>query len=159
MTSATIGRMKIDDDGRVRAAGVLLMTRRTPRQFLLMRHPRRWDLPKGHVDEGEDFQTAARRELTEETGIDPAQCQFDDAFGYQITYPVTYKKHPGRTFEKILRYFLAYVDGPVEVVVSEHEDYRWFDWTPPHLIQTQTIDGLLAAVEEHLRCRADRPGT
>ncbi len=143
--------MKIDDDGRVRAAGVLLMTRQPPRRFLLMRHPRRWDLPKGHVDEGEDFQTAARRELTEETGIDPAVCQFDPAFAYEIAYPVTYKRHPGRTFEKILRYYLAWIDHPVAVEPSEHDDYRWFDWDPPHQIQTQTIDGLLAAVEQHLQ--------
>jgi len=28
-----------------------------------------WSLPKGHIDPGEDAQTAAQREITEETGV------------------------------------------------------------------------------------------
>ncbi|MFN9976001.1 MAG: NUDIX domain-containing protein, partial [Phycisphaerae bacterium] len=31
--------------------------------FLLMRHPKRWDLPKGHVDPGETEMECALREL------------------------------------------------------------------------------------------------
>lgn len=32
-------------------------------------HPGKWDLPKGHAEEGEDLATAALRECGEETGL------------------------------------------------------------------------------------------
>lgn len=38
-------------------------------RWLLMRRNRRWDLPKGHVEPGEANETAALREVAEETGI------------------------------------------------------------------------------------------
>lgn len=132
------------------AAGVLLLTREPSPHFLLMRHPDRWDLPKGHCDEGEDFLTAAKRELVEETGIAAADCEFDADFYFDLHYPVTYRKQPGKTFEKHVRYFLAFYPQVVKIKLSEHEMSRWWPWSPPHQIQTQTIDPLLAAVADHL---------
>ena len=44
-------------ESEIRSCGVLVMTRSSPRKFLLMRHTKRWDLPKGHVDEGEETVT------------------------------------------------------------------------------------------------------
>ena len=52
------GGLVLDDEGRV-----LMMFRRN-----------KWDLPKGKVDEGEDTQTAAIREVQEETGIESIDC-------------------------------------------------------------------------------------
>jgi len=52
----------VDKSGRV-----LLMRWRDPHDGSLL-----WEPPGGGVDPGEDFLTAARRELTEETGLDPA---------------------------------------------------------------------------------------
>ncbi len=44
----------------------VLLTRRSP----LIREPGKWCLPGGHLDGGEDWQSAIRRELKEEIGID-----------------------------------------------------------------------------------------
>ena len=49
--------------------GVLIVRGEPIDSFLLMRHATRWDLPKGHIDEGETEIQCALRELVEETGI------------------------------------------------------------------------------------------
>ena len=35
--------------------------------------PHNWQFPQGGVDEGEDYEAAARRELAEETGVTSAE--------------------------------------------------------------------------------------
>jgi len=136
----------------VRAGGVLLLTDTRPRQFLLMRHPDRWDLPKGHCDGGETFLQAAKRELQEETGISPSRCRFADDFHFDLTYPVTYRGE-SKSRQKKIRYFLAFVPETVRITVTEHESYRWWPWNPPHQIQHRTVDPLLASVATYLQSK------
>lgn len=38
-------------------------------EWLMIHRNGRWDLPKGHVESGEDFATCAVREVAEETGV------------------------------------------------------------------------------------------
>jgi 8-oxo-dGTP pyrophosphatase MutT (NUDIX family) len=140
----------ISDAGIVRAAGVLLLTETDPPQFLLMRHANRWDLPKGHCDGEETYLETAVRELQEETGITAEMCRFDEHFQFDLTYDVTYKSRPGEIFSKNVRYFLARLPETVKIKVTEHESFYWFDWSPPHQIQAQTVDPLLAAVAAYL---------
>ena len=74
-----------------RSAGILVYrgTRDDP-QFLLLDYGRHWDYPKGHVEKGEDDQTAAIRELQEETGI--AAIELEDGFKHEMTYFFRHKK-------------------------------------------------------------------
>ncbi|GAA5506394.1 bis(5'-nucleosyl)-tetraphosphatase [Novipirellula caenicola] len=141
--------MKVSPDGGVRAAGILLMQKGPSRQFLLMRHPTRWDLPKGHCEAGETFRDTALRETQEETGIDPADIEIDPDFCFEIRYPVSYKKTGSQVFEKTVQYFLGYLADKPKLVLTEHDSAEWFDWNPPHAIQAQTIDPLLEAVATH----------
>lgn len=142
---------------RVRAAGILLITTEADRpQFLLMRHRDRWDLPKGHCEPGETFLQTALRETEEETGIAPELITIDEGFSFQLVYPVTYQRSGNQTFEKQVRYFLGFIETHPPLKISEHESAAWFDWDPPHQIQEQTIDPLLAAVAEHLKGREIR---
>lgn len=142
------------DESTVSAAGILLMTRpghqRAPQSFLLMRHADRWDLPKGHAEPEESLQETAIRETEEETGIAASQIELDPNFRFSITYPVRYRQHGDRSFQKTVHYFLGYVDEPCDVHCTEHLGAEWLRWNPPHRIQAQTIDPLLAAVHQHL---------
>ncbi|MCA9054267.1 MAG: NUDIX domain-containing protein [Planctomycetaceae bacterium] len=119
-----------------------------------MRHPTRWDLPKGHVDPGEDSEiSTALRELEEETGISADAIAIDPEFRFEHRYQVRSKRTGGEMWWKTLVVFLGRLTRSVEIEVTEHEGYRWFPWSPPHSIQTQTIDPLLAAVDAFLRSR------
>lgn len=136
----------------VRAAGMLLLhtADHQPVEFLLMKHAERWDLPKGHCDGDETFLEAAIREVEEETGIERNQYRLDPKFRFDLQYPVQYSRTGDQVFQKHVRYFLGLVDQPYDIRVTEHAGWQWWSWQPPHVIQSQTIDPLLAAVAEHL---------
>ena len=129
------------------------MTTTPDPQFLLMKHPDRWDLPKGHCEPEESFEDAALRETWEETGIPTDQIKLDPTFRFELSYPVRYKKTGDQVFTKHVVYFLGFVATPCDIELTEHQGFRWFPWQPPHHIQQQTIDPLLTAIEKHLASR------
>lgn len=141
----------------VRAAGMLLVSVHPRKQFLLLRHPKRWDLPKGHCEEGESFLDTAIRETEEETGIAASAITIDDGFSFEVTYPVTYRRTGDRVFTKTVRYYLGYLESIPSLTLTEHGEFQWFDWDPPHRIQTETIDPLLAAVDAYWQTHPNRP--
>ena len=112
-----------------------------------MRHADRWDLPKGHVDAGETNLQCALRELVEETGILQTDLIIDPSFRFLNRYVVQYKTGPPK--QKLLLIFLAELTRDVDIQLTEHIGYEWFPWSPPHQIQSQTIDPLLAQVAAH----------
>lgn len=136
-----------------KAAGILLITppdaKSGARKFLLMRHPNRWDLPKGHCDDDESFVETALRETEEETGLTRDRIALDPNFRFELRYPVQYKRHGEKTFEKHVVYFLGVIESTFTPHLTEHESFQWFDWQPPHSIQSETIDGLLDAAAKH----------
>lgn len=111
-----------------------------------MKHADRLDLPKGHVDPGETEIECALREMEEETGIDPDNVQLDPQFRFEHQYPVWPEKFDGEKCEKTLVIFLARLLKSVEIRPTEHPDYGWYAWRPPHKLQSQTIDPLLEQV-------------
>lgn len=137
-----------DSMREIKACGILIIRGRPIESFLLMRHKDRWDLPKGHMDAGETEMQCALRELTEETGIERSDIELDPGFRFTIKYEVNSKRY-GERCHKTVVYFLARLLRDVTITPSEHAGYEWFPWHPPHRIQEETIDPLLAAVETH----------
>jgi 8-oxo-dGTP pyrophosphatase MutT (NUDIX family) len=114
-----------------------------------MRHADRWDLPKGRVDPGESDLECACREFEEETGIPRSSIELDEAFRFELVYyPV--RKKTGTPDRKTLVIFLATVPDRPPIAATEHLGHEWVPWQPPHDIQEQTINPLLAAVAQHL---------
>jgi 8-oxo-dGTP pyrophosphatase MutT (NUDIX family) len=132
----------------VKSCGFLIVRGDPLREFLLMRHADRWDLPKGHLDPGESELDCALRELREETGIAPEDIEIVKDFRFTLEYPVQTPRDG--LADKTLVVFLARLKRDVAIQPTEHRDYRWFAWSPPHQIQTRTIDPLLAAVQHYL---------
>jgi 8-oxo-dGTP diphosphatase len=88
-------------------------------QVLIVHRPRYddWSLPKGKLDEGEDFQAAALREVREETGL---RCTLGDELE-----PTTYRDRKDRA--KIVRYWAMTVEDPTDVGTTDDEvdQMRW----------------------------------
>jgi bis(5'-nucleosidyl)-tetraphosphatase len=141
------------------SSGFLVFRMQKQLQFLLMKHSTRWDLPKGHLDTGETKQQAALRELMEETGILASDLWVDPTFVFENRYWVSYKRNGGQKQLKELTIYLGFltVDGSIET--TEHQGYAWFDWSPPHQIQVETIDPLLKEVHQYLQQQSQWPLT
>jgi len=133
-----------------------IVTRGNPLQeFLLMIHKDRLDLPKGHVDGNETEIECALRELAEETAIRKEDIEIDPEFRFATTYQVRPKKFKGEICEKTIIIYHAYLVRDVAIQVTEHPDYEWRPWDPPHRIQPETIDPLLERLERHLEREAE----
>lgn len=105
-----------------------------------------WGFPKGHVEKGESFRQAARRETLEETGV---RVVVDDPF------PPIYGRFSGRT--KRVFPFLGIPNGEDEPIPADGEnfDVRWWpitDLPPLHLYQRDAM----AHVKRYLRFKVDR---
>ena len=133
------------------SCGFIVVRREPNLSFLLMKHHDRWDIPKGHVDDGETEIQCALRELREETAITEKQLSIDGQFRFSFEYQVRLTKNGGELKPKRLVVFLATLTEPAEIVLTEHIGYEWFDWNPPHKIQLKTINPLMEAVEQHWR--------
>lgn len=131
----------------VAASGLVVLSRAQPQSVLLLKHKDRWDLPKGHAEEGEELLETAVRETEEETGILRAALDIDSDFRFDIEYELKNSKR-GRYLKRV-SYFLAHTESESEIQLTEHIGYEWFEW-PPERIQAQTIDPLLLAVKQHL---------
>lgn len=135
---------------KLKSCGVLVFRQTPRRSFLLMKHPHRYDLPKGHIEAGESEMDCALRELEEETGFPKEQIRIEPEFRFELTYQPRYRRFGGERVEKTVVIFLGWLLADnSEPKPTEHGAYEWFDWSPPHRIQSKTIDPLLTVVESH----------
>ncbi|WP_324278419.1 NUDIX domain-containing protein [Blastococcus brunescens] len=96
----------------VREQHVLLVHRRPDRRW----YPDVWDLPGGHVEDGEPPLTALIRELHEELGVhvDPPAC-----------VPVAEVPVPARSLHLRIRRVDAWRGTPVNRCPAEHDGIGW----------------------------------
>ena len=142
----------------LKSCGVIVFRREPEPSFLLLRHPDRYDLPKGHVKEGESELACAMREMTEETGLPAEAVRIEEGFRFTTTYHPRYRRHGGAVVEKTVVIFLGWLGEPRPIAVSEHGGFEWMRWQPPHRIEPKTVDQVLAQVEEFFRSRPNGPG-
>ena len=112
--------LESNEDPEVRAAGgVLVRSGAEGPEVAVIHRPKYedWSLPKGKLDDGEDFEQAALREVEEETGMRAE-------LGPELS-PISYRDRKGRT--KLVRYWLMrVVDGEFQPG-SEVDEVRWLD--------------------------------
>lgn len=91
--------------------------------FLLLLKPNReYDIAKGHIEKGESAEVAAKREIREETGLEP---EFLPYFSTSIKYFFSSRKQ--RVLKRV-RIFIA-KSGTEKVEISEeHIGYEWLSY-------------------------------
>jgi 8-oxo-dGTP pyrophosphatase MutT (NUDIX family) len=113
------------EEGEERAAGFVLFHRTDDRRrYLLLRHRdgAHWAFPKGRIEPGENERIAARREVAEETGLEPPQPiePFRTVSAYRF-------KRAGRPVSKTVVYFLGETDDMDVRLSGEHTEAAWLD--------------------------------
>lgn len=118
--------------------GNVLLQKRGPK----VQFPNRWDhSAAGHVDAGEEYESAAKRELAEELGVEGIALQ---EVAYYHKYRVIDGRHLNR-FHKVYVVHLA-ADYPFDLQKSELIAVKWF--THPAVMQlirerpNEVTDGL-----------------
>ncbi|MFB6100407.1 MAG: NUDIX domain-containing protein [Candidatus Nanohalobium sp.] len=118
---------KKKDSGEVAAAVVynpeiqkfLLVKRAGERE----RFPGHWEFPSGFLEDGEDPEDAALRELDEETGLKGEVVRKGESFPIQIPHVHV---HP----------VLVRVDGEDVKLSREHSEYRWVERSDLDVLKT-----------------------
>jgi 8-oxo-dGTP pyrophosphatase MutT (NUDIX family) len=82
-----------------------------------------WDLPKGHIEKGEDEKETVRREVEEETGL--KNIEFIDGFKETIKY---FFKFQEKTVLKFVTFYLAQTKEKEVKISWEHIGYKWLPY-------------------------------
>lgn len=100
-------------------AGRILLQKRADH---MTNYPGRWDMSAaGHVDEGEDYETAASREMQEEIGLHAKNLQEIDYYKSENKYEALDIKRFNKTFEVTIAADTKFEPDPNEV-----SRVKWF---------------------------------
>lgn len=117
-------------------------------EVFLIQHNRSgyWGFPKGHAESDETPEQAAFRELKEETNLDLIHILHKEPLMEQYTFILERR----RVFKRVF-YFIAEVEGKVELQKQEIHDGKWMPF-PDAIAQVTHQEGkaLLAQVEKLL---------
>lgn len=119
-------------------------------ELLLIFRRGKWDLPKGKLDDGEDIETCALREVKEETGL--KQVTLGEFVG--LTYHEYFDTFIGENVEKETHWYaMAAVPGQ-SLVPQKEEDIEEIEWVRKEILDiyfNNTYAGIIEIVEKFLQ--------
>jgi len=145
------------------AAGVMLINREG-KVFVAQRLDstlEAWQMPQGGLDEGEDPQAGALRELEEETGIRPGQIEIVARCPTELTYDLPEdlvgKLWKGRWRGQRQIWFLCRFIGREEDIDlnTAHPEFRAWKWADPSELPAMIVPFKKKLYEDLLKAFAD----
>ncbi|MBT9133209.1 MAG: putative mutator protein MutT4 [Firmicutes bacterium] len=114
-----------------KSAGAIIFRREKNQiKYLLLHYPSGsrtskdyLDLPKGHIEKGENELDAAKREVEEETGL--KDIEFTKDFKETIRY---FFKAEGKTILKLVTFYLVKTNEKEVKISREHIGYKWLPY-------------------------------
>ncbi len=104
----------------VEAAGGLVYNQK--KEILFIHRNDRWDLPKGHIEKGESYETAAVREVEEETGLKNVVIKKFITKTYHVF------KRNGKFKLKATYWYEMYTDYDGELIPQKNEGIKKVRW-------------------------------
>jgi bis(5'-nucleosidyl)-tetraphosphatase len=106
------------------SAGIIVFRMKDEQaEFLLLHYPHdHWDLPKGKIEKGESKESAALRELKEETGL---TAQLIEGFEKKFDYVF---KQEGEFIKKTVYFFIGNVSSGEVTLSEEHIGFAWLSY-------------------------------
>lgn len=133
------------------SCGFVLFRQLEDKRYYLLMHYKagHWDFPKGHVEEGEEEEETARRELKEETGITRTSI----VPGFKYEYEYEFGGRSGRaTRSKLVTFRLARTDEYEVRVSHEHMGARWVPYSRAmKMVTFENARRMLGSAEAFLR--------
>lgn len=115
-----------------------------------------WQMPQGGVDEGEDPQEAALRELWEETGVRrdlvTVEAQTRAPLSYELPHDLVPNIWKGRFRGQAQTWFLLRfhgADGDVNIA-TDHPEFSEWRWLPPEELVASIVPFKRAVYEQVL---------
>ncbi|BCA57784.1 RNA pyrophosphohydrolase [Sphingomonas sp. HMP6] len=122
-----------------------------------------WQMPQGGIDDGEDAETAALRELGEETGIAPDKVTFIAAATEELYYDLP-EELVGKIWKGKWRgqrqcwFLYRFLGDDADVnIATAHQEFKAWDWIAPETLpdvivpfKQQLYREVLAAFAPHL---------
>jgi 8-oxo-dGTP pyrophosphatase MutT (NUDIX family) len=106
-----------------------------------------WEFPKGQIESGENSETTAKREFTEETGL--PECDLVPGFKKVLKY---FYRRRGELISKSVTYFLGEVTSGRVKLSHESVDYEWLTLEKAlKKIKHKNIRELLLEVDNYLK--------
>jgi putative (di)nucleoside polyphosphate hydrolase len=93
--------------------------------------PHNWQFPQGGVDEGEDYEAAARRELAEETGVTSAELLARTEAWIAYAFPADYggtKQARGFAGQKQKWFAFRFTGADSEIDLERHAEIEFDAW-------------------------------
>lgn len=117
-------------------------------ELLLLKRKRSdaYDLPKGHIEKGENAVQAAIREIKEETGLDATFLPF---FQTSTHYIFSRKK---TKISKSVKFFISRAQSNKVIISDEHKGYAWCDIEKAAaLLKYKDLTDILQLVRDYIQ--------